>query len=161
MFTALSSKNASNSESIRIWSMYLRTHLQKEIIYEMTINKVWLREQEVINKPKKCIWSCDEADVSLFLSGDDGHTMCVSKCDASYWSCSVKCATIAVCSCKLSLLQIVFSDVKLYIDTFNIFKSFNHIEPNLQKNYRIPTINPFKEHKENLSPLVPMREHGF
>ena len=83
--------------------MYLRIHLQKVIIYEMTINKVCFRKQEVINKPKKCIWSGDEADVSLFLSGDDGHTICVSQCDASYWSCSVNCATIAMCSCKLSL----------------------------------------------------------
>ena len=83
--------------------MYLHTRLQKVIIYEMTVNKFWFREQEVINKPKKCKWSGDEADVSLFLSGDDGHTMCVSKCDASYWSCSVKCAMIAVCSRKLSL----------------------------------------------------------
>ena len=43
----------------------------------MTINKVCFRKQEFINKPKKCIWSGDEADVSMFLSGDDGHTMCV------------------------------------------------------------------------------------
>ena len=83
--------------------MNLHVHLQKVIIYEMTINQICFRKQEVINKPKNCIWSGEEADVSLFLSGDDGHTMCLSKCDASYWSCSVKCATIAVCSCKLSL----------------------------------------------------------
>ena len=69
----------------------------------MTINKVCFRDKEVINKPKKCIWSGDEADVSLFLSGDDGYTMCMSKCDASYWSYSVKSTTIAVYSCKLSL----------------------------------------------------------
>ena len=44
----------------------------------MIINQVCFSEQEVTNKQKLCKLSSDEAIVSLFLSGDDGHTICVS-----------------------------------------------------------------------------------